>query len=298
MITNLCPSTSSRRRSRRRCRAWRPGRSSSTRGRDDRGPARAQGAQHRHRQGGARRQPVRRLRAVGPGQLVSPSLGFNEELQPYPYDPEKAKALIKEAGAEGKTINLVGESGPLAQGPRADRGGRRLLDRGRPRRQLQILEFGAYLTCSSTGRTGPTRSSCQLQRAPRRRPPARRRLRGGRHRASNSDMELATHRLRPHRDRSRSAGRDLRRDQQEGLRPGILRLAPQQRGHLRHGRARRMAAAGRRQADRQGNVGDGLSTSHGPRSEREQHGRYIVRRLGAGSARGARRDPGRSSSRG
>lgn len=46
------------------------------------------------------------------GQLVNPrAFGFNEAIEAYPYDPEQAKALIKEAGAEGKTITIVGEAG-------------------------------------------------------------------------------------------------------------------------------------------------------------------------------------------
>ena len=32
--------------------------------------------------------------------------GYNTELQPYAYDPEKAKALLKEAGAEGMTLQF------------------------------------------------------------------------------------------------------------------------------------------------------------------------------------------------
>lgn len=45
------------------------------------------------------------------GQLLSPTiLGHNETLEPFPYDPEQAKALIEEAGVAGETITLVGES--------------------------------------------------------------------------------------------------------------------------------------------------------------------------------------------
>ncbi len=46
------------------------------------------------------------------GQLVNPrAFGFDPSIPAYPYDPEAARALIKEAGAEGATITLVGESG-------------------------------------------------------------------------------------------------------------------------------------------------------------------------------------------
>ncbi|HEX9122133.1 MAG TPA: ABC transporter substrate-binding protein [Actinomycetota bacterium] len=45
-------------------------------------------------------------------QLLSPSwFGFDPSLQAYPYDPNKAKDLLQQAGAEGQTIQLVGESG-------------------------------------------------------------------------------------------------------------------------------------------------------------------------------------------
>ena len=33
--------------------------------------------------------------------------GYNTELQPYAYDPEKAKSLLKEAGAEGMTLQFA-----------------------------------------------------------------------------------------------------------------------------------------------------------------------------------------------
>jgi peptide/nickel transport system substrate-binding protein len=45
-------------------------------------------------------------------QVLSPSFfGYNQSLQPYPYDKAKAQALLQQAGATGKTIELVGETG-------------------------------------------------------------------------------------------------------------------------------------------------------------------------------------------
>lgn len=49
---------------------------------------------------------------VAQGQLLSPSFfGFNKEVAAYPYDPAKAKKLLKEAGAEGAVVELIGTSG-------------------------------------------------------------------------------------------------------------------------------------------------------------------------------------------
>ena len=48
---------------------------------------------------------------VDAGQLLSPSIvGYNDDLEAYPYDPDQAEQLIDEAGAAGETITLVGES--------------------------------------------------------------------------------------------------------------------------------------------------------------------------------------------
>ncbi|QEE43489.1 ABC transporter substrate-binding protein (plasmid) [Rhizobium sp. WL3] len=49
---------------------------------------------------------------IAKGSHINPAaFGFNEKLESYPYDIEKARALIKEAGAEGKPLVVIGESG-------------------------------------------------------------------------------------------------------------------------------------------------------------------------------------------
>jgi peptide/nickel transport system substrate-binding protein len=49
---------------------------------------------------------------IAQGQLLSPSFfGFNKQVAAYPYDPEKAKALLKEAGAAGASIEVIGTAG-------------------------------------------------------------------------------------------------------------------------------------------------------------------------------------------
>ncbi len=45
------------------------------------------------------------------GQFASPGdFGFNPNLKSRPYDPEKAKALVREAGAVGKSLTMVGST--------------------------------------------------------------------------------------------------------------------------------------------------------------------------------------------
>lgn len=46
------------------------------------------------------------------GQMLADNwLGFNPALQPWPYDPARARALLREAGATGRTIDLVASNG-------------------------------------------------------------------------------------------------------------------------------------------------------------------------------------------
>src|SRR5690606_17570627 len=50
--------------------------------------------------------------SVSNGQLLAPGwFGYDPDIKPYPYDPEKATALLKEAGAHGQTISLYAPSG-------------------------------------------------------------------------------------------------------------------------------------------------------------------------------------------
>ncbi|WP_127143899.1 ABC transporter substrate-binding protein [Pelagibacterium montanilacus] len=49
---------------------------------------------------------------VAQGHHVNPrAFGFNDSLESYPYDPERARELIEEAGANGQTLQVIGESG-------------------------------------------------------------------------------------------------------------------------------------------------------------------------------------------
>src|SRR5581483_2041963 len=49
---------------------------------------------------------------VDNGQTLSPTwFGYDPSLKAYPYDPAKAKQLIQQAGAKGKSLTIVGESG-------------------------------------------------------------------------------------------------------------------------------------------------------------------------------------------
>jgi len=50
--------------------------------------------------------------AVAEGQILTPGhFGYNPDVKAYPYDPEKARQLLQEAGAEGATLEFIGEAG-------------------------------------------------------------------------------------------------------------------------------------------------------------------------------------------
>jgi peptide/nickel transport system substrate-binding protein len=50
--------------------------------------------------------------SVAQGQLLQPSyIGFNPQLQPYPYDPNRAQDLLRQAGVTNVEFDLISESG-------------------------------------------------------------------------------------------------------------------------------------------------------------------------------------------
>lgn len=83
---------------------------------------------------------------VDAGQLLSPSiLGFNESLEPYPYDPEAAAALLEEAGVAGQSITLVGTSGRWLKDRELVEAVSGYWQEAGLQVNLQVFEFGAYL---------------------------------------------------------------------------------------------------------------------------------------------------------
>ncbi|MCB1247465.1 MAG: ABC transporter substrate-binding protein, partial [Acidimicrobiia bacterium] len=79
-------------------------------------------------------------------QMLRPSYtGYNDSLEAYPYDVDKAKQLIAEAGAEGATIDIVGESGRwLKDRELIETVANYWSDAGLTP-NVQIFEFGEYL---------------------------------------------------------------------------------------------------------------------------------------------------------
>lgn len=83
---------------------------------------------------------------VDDGQLLSPSiLGYDASLKPYPYDPQKAKDLISQAGAAGKTITIVGTSGRWLKDREVVEAVAGYWRTAGLVVQTKILEFSAYL---------------------------------------------------------------------------------------------------------------------------------------------------------
>lgn len=83
---------------------------------------------------------------ISPGQLLSPSFfGFNKEVEAYPFDPEKAKALLKEAGAEGVTVEIIGTAGRWLKDREIVEAVAAFWDRVGIKSRVRIFEFNEYL---------------------------------------------------------------------------------------------------------------------------------------------------------
>lgn len=83
---------------------------------------------------------------IAQGQLLSPSFfGFNKNVHAYPYDPQKAKALLKEAGATGTTVELIGTAGRWLKDRELVEAVAAFWDAVGIKTKVRIFEFNEYL---------------------------------------------------------------------------------------------------------------------------------------------------------
>jgi peptide/nickel transport system substrate-binding protein len=80
------------------------------------------------------------------GQLLSPTFfGFNKDVGAYPYDPAKAKKLLKAAGATGKTIELIATAGRWLKDRELVESVAAYWDAVGVKTKVRIFEFSEYL---------------------------------------------------------------------------------------------------------------------------------------------------------
>jgi peptide/nickel transport system substrate-binding protein len=83
---------------------------------------------------------------VSQWQLLAPSyFGFDPQTKAYPYDLAKAKALIKEADAQGKTITLVGTAGRWLKDREIIEAVAQMWTEAGLKVDVKIFEFNEYL---------------------------------------------------------------------------------------------------------------------------------------------------------
>ena len=83
---------------------------------------------------------------IAQGQLLSPSFfGFDENVHAYPFDPDKAKSLLKEAGALGATVELIGTSGRWLKDRELVEAVAAFWDAVGLKTKVRIFEFNEYL---------------------------------------------------------------------------------------------------------------------------------------------------------
>jgi peptide/nickel transport system substrate-binding protein len=77
-----------------------------------------------------------------PGQISGPEMfGFNPNLQPYPYDPARAKALLAEAGAQGLELELTGVQGRYVADALMCQAIGRMLEQAGLKVKVELLNF-------------------------------------------------------------------------------------------------------------------------------------------------------------
>jgi peptide/nickel transport system substrate-binding protein len=79
-------------------------------------------------------------------QTLSPSqFGFNPDLAPYPYDPDKAKQLLAEAGYNGEPVTFLGPTGRWLKDAELNEAVTGYLEAVGLNIKSQIMPFSAYL---------------------------------------------------------------------------------------------------------------------------------------------------------
>ena len=83
---------------------------------------------------------------VAQGQLLSPSFfGYNPKVKAYPYNPDKAKQLLKAAGAVGATVELIGTAGRWLKDRELVEAVAAYWDAVGVKTKVRIFEFNEYL---------------------------------------------------------------------------------------------------------------------------------------------------------
>ncbi|MEF2074411.1 ABC transporter substrate-binding protein [Consotaella aegiceratis] len=87
------------------------------------------------------------LATVSNCQVMTPYyFGYNPDLKAYPYDPEKAKALLEESGVDlGQTFEFEIPTGTYLQGEEVAQAVAQMFADVGVKTNMQSMEFGAYL---------------------------------------------------------------------------------------------------------------------------------------------------------
>jgi peptide/nickel transport system substrate-binding protein len=84
--------------------------------------------------------------SVAQCQILSPQInGFNDSLEAYDYDPDRARELIAEAGAEGATVEIIGTAGRWLKDRETVEAVAAYLNEVGLKAEPRIFEFDEYL---------------------------------------------------------------------------------------------------------------------------------------------------------